>query len=208
MLLGLFNIIAILVVPAHLILFWQQVRRQHGTIRPWRILGPLVVIVALGPSFLLATTHQDAQVNWIGASYGLQSVIGYLPNLFGSAPVAVMYVAVGLVFVGMYALQQTPASSSLLCWALLPPLALIAISVVHPLFYYRYLLYTVPAWCLISGVVVARAAPHGGAPLRSSWHWRQSSQSRSPATTVRSLPGSPPSPANPTIARPHGTWCR
>jgi mannosyltransferase len=158
-LLGLFNIITMLVVPAHLVLFWQQVRRQHGTIRPWRILGPLIVIVTLGPSFLQATAHQDAQVDWIRTNYGIHSLTSYLPNLFGSAPVAAAYAVLGLVFVGMYVRQRTPATSALLCWALVPPLALFVISVVHPLFYYRYLLYTVPAWCLIGGVAVSRAVP-------------------------------------------------
>ncbi|WP_020525973.1 glycosyltransferase family 39 protein [Catelliglobosispora koreensis] len=135
---GLSHLIALLVLLAHLPLVssWKR----------WFVavglgLVPLLPLAWLG-------SQQTGQVAWISAS--LKSFATLPQSLTRSAATAGILAALGLV-----ALVSVPWSRSLtalLVWAAGPPLVLFVF--MHSLFYYRYLLFTLPAWALLAASAV------------------------------------------------------
>jgi mannosyltransferase len=74
--------------------------------------------------------------------------------VFGGVAVALL-----VVLLGLFALPLRFPSALFTAWAVVPPLALIAVSAVVPMFLPRYLVYTTPGWCLLAGVALARLRP-------------------------------------------------
>jgi mannosyltransferase len=64
-----------------------------------------------------------------------------------------------LVALGLFSLPLRYPSALFTAWAVVPVVALVAVSVVLPMFLPRYLLYTTPGWALLAGVALTRVRP-------------------------------------------------
>ena len=127
-----------------------------------RILGIAAITaagVAVSPLLLLAA-RQTGQVRWISA-YGSPSLWteGIVQQWFRSGTVAAVW-AVVLVgaLLGAAIRRRLPGRVLALSlpWAALPPVALVAVGLVHaPLYWPRYVTFTAPAVALLAGVLLA-----------------------------------------------------
>jgi mannosyltransferase len=119
-------------------------------LRPWFIavgvgLVPVIPLAILGAS-------QTGQVSWIDA--GWRSLASLPFSLARSAAAAGVLAA--LAIVGLLGRQWDWRLTTLAVWGLAPPLVLFAVA--HDLFYYRYLLFVLPAWALAAGLALRRRA--------------------------------------------------
>lgn len=171
---GLAHLVALLVLLAHLpvVLRWRGAGRVDSgapgifpdnaasrapqaalsgkMLRPWLIavgvgLVPVIPIAVFG-------VRQTSQVSWIDS--GWRSLASLPFSLARSAAVAGILAA--LAIVGVLGLEWDWRLTMLAVWGLAPPLVLFAAA--HDLFYYRYLLFVLPAWALAAGLALRRRA--------------------------------------------------
>ncbi len=141
---GLCHLLALLILLAHV----PIVVHDKTSRRPWAVavgigLLPVVPIAVLG----LGQTHQ---VDWIES--GLRAA-GTLPmNLFKSAVVAGIFAA--LAGVAILSSRWDWRIVTLVTWAAAPPLVLFTLA--PDVFYYRYLLFTLPAWTILAALALPR----------------------------------------------------
>lgn len=118
-----------------------------------------VAAVAVSPLLVLAV-RQVGQVDWI-TIYGPPPLWtdGIEQQWFRSVPVMNGWAAVLAVGVLVAVLRRRLSLQALavaLPWAVLPPVALVAVSLVHaPVYWPRYVTFTAPAVALLIGVAVA-----------------------------------------------------
>ncbi len=129
-----------------------------------------VATVAVSPLLVLAA-RQSGQVAWI-AIYGSPPLWtdGIEQQWFRSVPVMTGWAAVLAIGALVAVLRRRLPLTALAIavpWAILPPVALVAISLVHtPVYWPRYVTFTAPAVALLIGVVVAAMpAPLTGVAL-------------------------------------------
>ncbi|MEU3164523.1 glycosyltransferase family 39 protein [Streptosporangium sp. NPDC006930] len=169
-LLGWFHVYALLLVVAHAVtvLWWRQAPRSvpaspslPASVPPSRpspasvsasrsgiarFAGALVVAAAgIVPLALLAAGQREAQLSWLKPSK-LTDVVWFGEEVAGTGWVALLLVA--LMLIGAFSGGRLTAVA--LPWALLPFVSM-AISVVHPVFQPRYVLFAVPAMALLAG---------------------------------------------------------
>jgi mannosyltransferase len=108
---------------------------------------------------LLYGSRQRHQVAYI-SPVGFYSAIPYAQVVFGGVALALL-----VVLLGLFGLPLRFPSAVFTAWAVVPPLALIVVSTVLPMFLPRYLVYTTPGWCLLAGVALARLRLQWSVPL-------------------------------------------
>lgn len=150
-LLGLSNIVALLLLGAHGALMLAGGQRRLTL--QWLAAAAVGVLPAL--PLALAGSSQTGQVSWI-SSFETWSMLYWLP---------VMYLIIlggsllGGIIVCVLVARARPrrlATWLLLTWALLPPVALLAISPVVDLVLPRYLLFVLPAWIMLAGIALSQ----------------------------------------------------
>ncbi|WP_308354905.1 glycosyltransferase family 39 protein [Streptomyces sp. Je 1-79] len=171
---GLLHLIALTVLAGHLVLVARRARAER-TIALRFGLAALAGTAAAGPVVLLGRAHAGRQISWIPGP-DLWSLVTFLPQLYASALVAGAVTALAVLGWGSLreergqaaggpAVQgpgvQGPAAGdsatrgalvAVSALAVLPPLLLWAVS--HgdvSYFYFRYLLFTLPAWTVLAG---------------------------------------------------------
>lgn len=155
-LLILTNAYGFFLVVAHAVsLGWDH--RQSLT-RPLRPLEPVlrswlisvsVPLLVLTPFVGFAMT-QHVQVGWI-PRLGPSTLLKLADLLAGDRNL--IFVVVPLVLLGA-AFAERSVSVGLVAWALVPATALLAASVLHPVFLARYVFYSVPACSLLMGLAL------------------------------------------------------
>ncbi|MGS2645653.1 glycosyltransferase family 39 protein [Streptosporangium sp. G12] len=155
-LLGWFHVYALLLVLAHVVTVLLCRYRAPSPSRPdvARFAGALVVAVAgIAPLALLAAGQREAQLSWLKPSK-LTDVAWFGEEVAGTVGVALLLVA--LMLLGTFAGGRLTAVA--LPWALLPFVSM-AISIVHPVFNPRYVLFAVPAMALLAGAGLSALRP-------------------------------------------------
>jgi mannosyltransferase len=166
--LGVANVFALLIVPAHgltVMLAGRQARRRaDGVAAPslasWAGAAGLAV-AAVGPLVILAF-RERGQIGWIqdAQSGGLASV----RQLVGPLALFELMVLIMACAIMLSALRgpaavvtEWPPRLPALCvpWLLLPPAALLAVSLVEPVYTFRYILFCIPAVALLAGTALA-----------------------------------------------------
>lgn len=165
------GLMSVLLVPAHLVHILLSAgpgRNRKARVRAWAW-SAAIALVAVSPFAVLAWRQRSA-VQWIQETDTGQ-VVGVMSTLFGGGyvfvllPLAVIG-AVGALGGGRFARAEREAEESpegtqarafrfLLAWLLLPATLLLLVSLVQPMFLFRYLACSFPAVALISGAVLA-----------------------------------------------------
>lgn len=117
-------------------------------LRCW-LVSIAVPLLALTPFVLFAAT-QRVQVNWIPRPE-ISTFTRLAVLLAGDRNL--IFVSVPVVLLGA-AVADRSTAIGLLAWMLVPALTLLAVSVVHPVFLPRYVVYSVPAACLLIGLAL------------------------------------------------------
>jgi mannosyltransferase len=143
--LGGSHLVGLLLLVAHAVV----IRRR--TLLPWAIatgcaLLPLLPLVWLGH-------RESAQISWIQPATW-ESLLSTPDTVFMAGVVTGLLVVLGLLGV-----SRKPETVLLLSWALVPVLALYLISMVTPLYWPRYLLFTMPAWPALAALTLSRLSP-------------------------------------------------
>jgi mannosyltransferase len=146
--LGSLHIVAVLLVAAHAWLVGAWKRRLW-----WRFALAAGVGVAVITPLLVYGSRQRHQVAYI-APVGVGSAVPYAQVVFGGVAIALL-----VALLGLFGLPLRFPSAVFTAWAVVPPLALIVVSAVLPMFLPRYLVYTTPGWCVLAGVALARLHP-------------------------------------------------
>lgn len=143
--LGWLHVVGLLLLAAHgwVLLVWY---------RPlwWRFGAAAVVAIAANAPLLVYGSMQRNQVSYI-PDVTVASVGQYADVALGGGAVALLVVSLAL-----FSLPLRHPSAVFTAWAVLPIAALVAVSLVLPMFLPRYLLYTAPAWALLAGTALAR----------------------------------------------------
>ena len=123
-------------------------------------------VLATGAGLLLVVPlvmmalRESSAVDWIRADWKhIQALPG---NLFHSQFIAGTFIALGLL--GL--VKSAPLARLLGVWALFPPLFLLATFDLLHLFLDRYMLFTLPAWAVLTGVAVAAVTEPGSSRWR------------------------------------------
>ncbi|MFV2172130.1 glycosyltransferase family 39 protein [Actinomadura sp. LOL_016] len=154
-LLGLFNVFALLLVPAHALTFFLlRSTGGRGSLVRWLcasgaaglLLAPFVVFVA----------DQKTQVSWIPPLS--DNVLRHTAAFLAGDERLVVLVA---VLAGLGATAPTPLGARvpmrelIVPWTVLPLAALLAVSLVDPVFRARYVYFSMPAIALMAGAALA-----------------------------------------------------
>lgn len=113
------------------------------------------VLVATGPLALYSQGQSD-QVSWITRP-DRQTLVDLVTMLGGSNLTLVpMLVLAGLGLTVGAGRARVDLRWLLVAWILLPPALLIGISLAHPIYLFRYVLYCIPPVALLAGIGLAR----------------------------------------------------
>lgn len=126
----------------------RRAGREDGRRLLVRWLGATAVgLLPTGP-LAIEAVGQTGQISWIGGSD--PSLIELPELLFQSSVVAAA--VIGLAVVGAALLRGR--SLAFVVWAVVPPLVLFFTFDLFHLFYFRYLLFTLPAWVILAAVAI------------------------------------------------------
>jgi mannosyltransferase len=159
--LGAFHLVALLLLLAHAPLVWHRAlrlpastagagfwRRRARPTLPWAVAAAAGVLPTLPLAWL--GYRQSAQISWIKAAHW-RDLLAAPDTLFVSGVIGGFLIALALL-----AVSRRWEALLLLSWALVPVGALYVIGKVTPLFWPRYLLYTMPAWVLLGTLTLTR----------------------------------------------------
>jgi mannosyltransferase len=140
-LLGAFHLVGLLLLLAHAVV----ARRRLAAWAVWAGTGvvPVLPLVWLG-------ARQTGQVAWIPPAR-LHTVLAAPQDLFVSGTVAGALIALALL-----AFSRRWPVVLLVSWSVVPLAALAVAAQFTPLFWPRYLIYTVPAWVVLAALTVGR----------------------------------------------------
>jgi mannosyltransferase len=163
------HIVALSILAAHALAAWQASRAGGGRVvlKRWAVavagaLGCVLPIVLVG-------SQQSGAIGWIKLNaWAVETLPEYLA---GSAQVAEAVVILALVGSALLARTSRSVVGVLLTWALVPPVFCALTATKLHLFLARYLLFTVPAWCLLAGAGLA--AVSGAVSSRAEFRWTQ-----------------------------------
>jgi mannosyltransferase len=162
--LGLGNLFALLLVPAHALTLASRARgdRAFGRsfVKGW-LVSVAAAVVVLSP-VIVAGYGQLHLVKWI-EPLKLRDVLSVM-RLAGTRPL--FGVAAGITVIGVIAAAvagrdrlraawPAPLAALALPWLLLPPVVLLTVSVAHPIYTYRYIAFCIPAIALLAGTALA-----------------------------------------------------
>jgi mannosyltransferase len=139
--LGAFHLIALLLLVAHAVV----ARRRLAGWAAWAGAGvvPVLPLAWYG-------TRQSGQVSWIPPAH-LHTILAAPDSIFVAGEVGG-----ALIVLGVLAFSRRRPAPMLAAWALVPVVVLAAVAQFTPLFWPRYLLYTMPAWVLLAALTLAR----------------------------------------------------
>ncbi len=140
-LLGAFHVLGLLLLLAHAV----AARHRLAAWAIWAGVGVLPVLPLIWFGY-----RQSGQVSWIPPAHA-HALLSAPDLIFGSSEVAGALVALSLLAFG-----RGRVAVLLGAWAVLPLVALGLVGQFVPLFYARYLLYTLPAWVLLGGLALRR----------------------------------------------------
>ncbi|HUB38312.1 MAG TPA: glycosyltransferase family 39 protein [Streptosporangiaceae bacterium] len=169
--LGLLNLFALLLIPAHALALAARARRDaageppadaaaHLLVRSW-LMAVVAALVVCSPVVFFGW-RQRGQIGWLKAA-DLGDVIR-LEKLIGPGTVlaaALIIIAAGIVVSatrGRTRLRADwPQRLVVLCvpWLVLPPAVLLAVSVAYPVYVFRYVVFCIPAAALLVGTALA-----------------------------------------------------
>ena len=165
--LGILNIFALLLIPAHAVTVALNYRQHAGEAGARRLAagwlaGAVASVVASSPLLVLGWM-QRGQISWLtvnksATGYGtLMRIDGPILETF--AVVAVIAVALLVTFEGGREVRRQAWPRQLaglaVPWMFLPPLILLAGSLITPMYTPRYILMCLPAIALIGGAALA-----------------------------------------------------
>lgn len=163
------SVLSLVVLPIHAIALWTRAG-EASTRRAWGGASLALAIGLLPLGFLLyvESTYRDPlQWLWEPDSALIRLVAGELAAgsaYFGdrgsglAGAIALMLVAIvlaGTLTPHARAVMSNSGARVILAWAIFPPLFLLAVSEVRPLFWSRYLGIVVPAVALLAAVILA-----------------------------------------------------
>ncbi|MBT2392794.1 glycosyltransferase family 39 protein [Streptomyces sp. ISL-1] len=157
---GLLHVVALTALAGHLVAVLLRLRSEHLAARRF-CLAAMTGVACASPVVLLGKEQATRQLSWIPKP-DVWALVTFLPQLYASA------LAAGAVTVlaVMAWRGRRDAVLFIIALAALPPLAVWALS--HgevSYFFYRYLLFTLPAWAVLAGAgltaVRSRAAVAG-----------------------------------------------
>ncbi len=168
--LGIVNIFGLLLLPAHAVTVALRYRRQRGDQVAKRLfvgwLVAAVVAVVISSPLLVLGWEQRGQVAWIANNQSSSSLYTLL-TLSGSVLVTVVVggvIALALILSSDIGRSSTlglrpaawrwPLTELSLPWMVVPPILLIAASVVSPIYTSRYILMCIPAAALLGGMAI------------------------------------------------------
>ena len=151
------NVFLVLIVPAHAVAVLAYARRPKA-FAYWAVAATLAVTAII--PFLLFTQTQLFQVRWI-FPLGSQTLTGILHEQYFDQSVAAAVVA-GLMIIAAVVCGRLFGAGRphrlialTLTWMVAPTVVLLVYSLVrHPLYYPRYLSFTVPAFALLLGMCI------------------------------------------------------
>ena len=151
------NVFLILIVPAHAVAVLAYARRPRALVY-WA--GATVAACAAVIPFLLFTQKQLFQVQWI-SPLGSATVTGILHEQYFDQSIAAAVAAGAILVAAMICGPLFGAGrpgrliALTLTWMAAPTVALLVYSVVrHPIYYPRYLSFTVPGFALLLGMCI------------------------------------------------------
>jgi mannosyltransferase len=155
--LGLVNVFGLLLIPAHAV---TLAATDRAGLARWR--ATAITAAAVTMPLVVLVWRQRADVAWIPAldQHEFDTVTGWAGSLAVSE-LALLILLIGAAFAaagkGAGRSAAFPRDFVALClpWLLLPLAALLAVSVVKPIFEFRYVLFSLPAMALLLGAAVA-----------------------------------------------------
>ena len=165
--LGLFNLLALLLLAAHGVTVGIARARQRATAPPgphgstvpvgrWAAAAGAAVVV-LSPLMLIGF-QQRRQISWL-ARPGPHAVAHLVISFAGSVsllPPVILLAAVGVI-VGMASrpAAEPGVAAVAVPWLVVPGVILIAVSQIHPVFDARYIVFCLPALALLTAAGLA-----------------------------------------------------
>ncbi len=170
---GLGNFFSLLIIPAHAVTLTAWARNNRGVARRVVVgwLSAAAVAVAVVSPVIVAGYAQRYQIQWIKWQ-GMRGVVG-LTELVGTPPEFFMLAA---VTVGGLLTSAARGRSVLradwpgrllalaLPWLLVPGALLFAVSLVHPVYTFRYIVFCIPALALLAGAALTALSRAVGPP--------------------------------------------
>jgi len=165
--LGLFNLFALLLIPAHAVTIAARARRDPGLgrsfVKGWLIAATAAVVVV--SPVIVAGYGQLHLVNWIGKlkvrdALSVMRLAGGRP-LFGVLAGITLLALLAAAGGGRAWLRKNwprPLVALAVPWLLLPPAVLLTVSLFHPVYNYRYIAFCIPAIALLGGTALAALA--------------------------------------------------
>ncbi|WP_221353000.1 glycosyltransferase family 39 protein [Streptomyces beigongshangae] len=150
-LIGWSHLASVAVLGAHLVMI-VAARRAGDRIVGWAYAAAFTLGMSFVVPMAVSGSGQSGQIAWNNP--GVEDLLDFPENLFGSRAVAVPVMVlgvIGLFFAGRSALP-------LAVWVVVPPVATYVTAAQLHLFLPRYLLFTAPAWVLLAAVAVVRIA--------------------------------------------------
>jgi len=177
--LGLGNIFALLLIPAHglTLALWARRQRAAGAdappapggyapvVRGW--LAASVAAVAVTSPVMVISVGQRGEVSWLKRLDAAQAAsVHQLLGPSALAALVLLVIVATLAFCALRGRLATDMPSCLLAlslpWLLLPPAVLLAASAVHPVYSLRYIMFCAPAAVLLAGAGLASLGWAGG----------------------------------------------
>ncbi len=165
---GLANVFGLLLVAAHAVTVAAAGRRRSPAVLRCWLAAVAVASVLLSP-LAAAAWVQRGQVGWVRTP--LLGAVTATERLVGSPGLCLAVVVIMALGVSMSLLRgparlraDWPGRLPALClpWLLLPAALLIAVSWVHPLYTFRYIVFCIPAAALLIGAGLAAAGRVAG----------------------------------------------
>jgi mannosyltransferase len=154
--LGAFHLVGLLLLLAHGIVMLRRRQRSLSERPPVSVRQPLRWAAWAGAGVLPALplvwlgARQSHQIAWIPPAH-LHTILAAPDTIFAAGEVGGALIALSVL---AFSRQWTVVL--LACWALVPTVALAAVAQFTPLFWPRYLLYTMPAWVLLTALTLGR----------------------------------------------------
>jgi mannosyltransferase len=149
---GLAHLVAVLIVLPHLVAVFWPPRDRRGM---WRFLAAVAVAGAVCLPLVILGSGQSWAISWIHVT--ANSLRTFPTALAGSQTVAIAVATLALVGVVLTVGTHRRTVVLLLAWAIGPVLVCLVTAPILHLFLYRYLLFTLPAWCLLAATIVVVA---------------------------------------------------
>jgi mannosyltransferase len=150
---GMASLFALLILAAHAVTLVVTRRR----LLPW-LAAAAVAILVLSPLIVLGY-GQDKTLGWVTRP-GSGTVIALISDSVGSRPLIPVVLAIALcgIAAGAPRWRELTVATVALPWLVLPPLILLAVSVVKPVYVERYVAFCQPALALLGAAGLARMA--------------------------------------------------